>query len=302
MEVASPNNEHHSQKSRFCPVCLTTIASCDGCWFPCTHQFCISCLYSWFKRGKRTCPLCRLHSELSDIVFEDHGRYKLLRSSAKGLNDWYEENPPMNLFEIASGWVDVQTYVSGDDSQTSESSDSEDEILESGSPYRGFCFMTAVDGYNVMADHDDRSADLSDLVKQLESENGVSAQQRVPPQHAWNPNRVRHMYHWLRSDNPSAEQLDHRKTFLKKYWTDPMFHPFKTIQQATKSVREHTDRVLLRLSGTLPGFVTATRWDGGPRHIRYNCNDVMFLGSLSDSYADLLAPGKVLEGYTPQII
>jgi len=43
-----------------CAICLTNdIVQLDKCTTQCNHNFCKSCLDTWFDRGKNTCPMCR---------------------------------------------------------------------------------------------------------------------------------------------------------------------------------------------------------------------------------------------------
>lgn len=44
-----------------CPVCYTTVDNqSNSCILPdCKHKFCTTCITSWFKKNKLSCPCCR---------------------------------------------------------------------------------------------------------------------------------------------------------------------------------------------------------------------------------------------------
>jgi len=43
-----------------CSICLTDdIVQFNKCTTQCNHDFCKSCLDTWFDKGKNTCPICR---------------------------------------------------------------------------------------------------------------------------------------------------------------------------------------------------------------------------------------------------
>ena len=41
-----------------CPICLSPIS--NSCIGSCTHHFCLECLIAYCKRGKSTCPICKV--------------------------------------------------------------------------------------------------------------------------------------------------------------------------------------------------------------------------------------------------
>jgi hypothetical protein len=57
-----------------CSICLEEFN--DPVTTNCRHQFCRTCLYEWFEKGKRDCPMCR--GSVSDITEEDFQIFRLV--------------------------------------------------------------------------------------------------------------------------------------------------------------------------------------------------------------------------------
>ena len=59
-----------------CSICLINdIEATDKCITNCSHNFCKSCIDSWFDSGKQSCPLCR--QPIQYFSYSDE-RYRLV--------------------------------------------------------------------------------------------------------------------------------------------------------------------------------------------------------------------------------
>lgn len=58
-EIIVVNNCPVNTDTYKCPICMSDISIDSICKTDCNHQFCKSCLDTWFNRGENSCPTCR---------------------------------------------------------------------------------------------------------------------------------------------------------------------------------------------------------------------------------------------------
>lgn len=66
-----------------CVICAEEAEAADLHWLPCGHGFHTDCIVDWFRRGKKSCPLCR---DEPAVPTSPADRERLLRQFARRRN------------------------------------------------------------------------------------------------------------------------------------------------------------------------------------------------------------------------
>lgn len=87
----------------------------------------------------------------------------------------------------------------------------------------------------------------------------------------FNPERIRWLYLWLTTDcKVNSEIYRSRLKFLYIQLNNSKFHTFYTTKQSTEYINKYPNKIILRLSGTVPGHIVASFYDTKRNKVIHN--------------------------------
>lgn len=123
--------------------------------------------------------------------------------------------------------------------------------------------------------------------------------------HRCTGHRVRWLYHWICGDASASDRND-RIRFLKNCMEDTEnFQPFTLREGAEEMVTKQQNRIIIRLSGTVPGSIAVTWWDTvrrSPFNKRFRVMETGLLTDGRNTVSNLAQLCLRLSGLLPNVI